>query len=155
MAIRRIFNLTQDEETLRKKSRAVEVFDNRLAELLDDLTDTMREAGGVGLAAPQVGILKRVVVIEVEDKLYELVNPEIIKTSGSLEMDEGCLSIPGVSGKVQRFSKVTVKAQDRNGKYIKVTGTDLLARALCHETDHLDGRLFIDIAESISSAIDN
>lgn len=141
MAIRKI--LTFGDELLTKKCRKVEKIDSRILTLLDDMAETLKESGGVGLAAPQVGILKRICVIDVGEGLIELINPEITKTSGSVEDVEGCLSIPGKWGYVARPEKVTVKALNREGKEIKVTGEGLLARALCHETEHLDGILFI------------
>lgn len=142
MAIREV--RTKDDEILTKVCKQVKVFDNRLWILLDDMYDTMMEHDGVGLAAPQVGILKRAVVIDVGDGEIELINPEIISTSGSKIDTEGCLSVPGVYGKVERPTEVTVKAQDRNGEYFEISGTDLLARAMCHEVEHLDGKLFLD-----------
>lgn len=142
MAIRQIRK--KDDEILYKKCKMVEKFDNKLAILLDDMYDTMRERDGVGLAAPQVGILKRVVVIDIGEGKIELVNPTIIKEEGLQSGNEGCLSVPGVFGIVERPNKVTVKAQDRNGNEITVTGEELLARALCHECEHLEGKLFLD-----------
>jgi peptide deformylase len=116
--------------------------------LLDDMAETMRAADGVGLAAPQVGILRRIAVIETEPgQLIELINPKIIAMAGEQEGSEGCLSLPGQFGVVKRPKYVTVKATDRFGKEFEVTGTDLLARAFCHEIEHLDGKLFIDSAE--------
>ena len=106
--------------------------------------DTMKKQEGAGLAAPQVGILKRAVVIDVGQGRIELINPEIIEESGEQTGSEGCLSVPGVWGEVTRPNVVTVKAQDRNGKWFKMTGEGLLARAMCHETEHLDGKLFLD-----------
>ena len=146
MAIRKIVEMGKDE-ILRKHSRKVTKFDHRLGVLLDDMADTMYEADGVGLAAPQVGILRRVVVIDVGDGLVELVNPEIISAEGEQAGSEGCLSVPGKRGYVVRPQKVTVKAQDRKGKPFEVTGEGLFARALCHEIDHLDGKLYIDIMD--------
>ena len=142
MAIRKI--LVEGEETLRKHARKVEKFDQRLWTLLDDMADTMYDADGAGLAAPQVGILKRVVVIDVGEGLIELVNPEIIHTEGSQINPEGCLSIPGRHCTVDRPEMVVVRAQNRNGEAIEITGTEFLAMALCHEIDHLDGILYID-----------
>ena len=142
MAIRAIREY--GDEVLRKKSREVTEFDERLHTLLDDMEDTMREAEGVGLAAPQVGILRRAVVIDVGEGLIELINPEIIHEEGSVVDLEACLSVPGVMGEVSRPQKVKVKAQDRWGKPFEIVGEDLLARALCHERDHLDGTIFID-----------
>jgi peptide deformylase len=111
------------------------------------MKETMNKADGVGLAAPQVGILRRVVVIDVGEGLIELVNPEIIETSGEQAGAEGCLSIPGRRGFVVRPAKVKVRAQDRNGKHFEIEGEGLLARALCHEIDHLDGKLYIDVMD--------
>ena len=142
MAIRKI--LLEGEETLRKHARKVEKFDKRLWTLLDDMAETMYDADGAGLAAPQVGILKRVVVIDVGEGLIELINPEIIHAEGSQIRPEGCLSIPGRRCTVDRPARVTVRAQDREGKDIEITGEEFLAMALCHELDHLDGILYID-----------
>ena len=140
MAIRQI--LKEGDETLNKVSRKVEKIDERIIELLDDMKETMYKADGVGLAAPQVGILKRVVVIDIGDGVLELINPEIICSTGEQNEVEGCLSLPGVSGVTQRPMNVQVVALDREGYQVEVTGTGLLARALCHEIDHLDGILF-------------
>ncbi len=147
MAIRNI--VTKEDEILKKKCRPVEKFDERLWELLDDMAETMYQNDGVGLAAPQVGILRRVVVIDAGDGLIELVNPAIVSSSGHQEEYEGCLSCPGEYGLTKRPKKVTVKAQDRHGKTFTREGEDLLARAFCHELDHLEGILFLDIAEKI------
>lgn len=144
MALRNI--VTEKEARLRKVSRPVEKFDERLGELLDDMAETMYEANGVGLAAPQVGILRRVVVIDVGDGIIELVNPRILRTAGSETTSEGCLSFPGEYGLVERPTEVEIEAQDRYGKTFRMTGHDLLARAFCHETDHLDGKVFKSIA---------
>ena len=137
------------DETLRKPCKPMQKFDLRLWLLLRDMADTMRKAEGVGLAAPQVGILRRVVVIDVGDEngLIELVNPEIIAQEGEQEGSEGCLSAPGRRGYVKRPNKVTVRAQDRKGKFFEITGEGLLARAFCHELDHLDGILYSDKEE--------
>lgn len=145
MAIRRIVYI--EDELLRKKSRKVEAFDHKLHTLLDDMAQTMRDANGVGLAAPQVAVLKRAVVIDVGDEhgLIELVNPEIIAREGEQDGTEGCLSVPGRQGRVIRPQKVTVRAQDRNGEWFELTGENLLARCICHEIDHLDGRLYVDV----------
>ena len=134
------------DETLRKISKPMQKFDLRLWLLLRDMADTMYKADGVGLAAPQIGILRRVVVIDVQDEhgLIELVNPEIIAMEGEQAGSEGCLSVPGRRGYVVRPNKVTVRAQDRNGKFFEITGEELLARALCHEIDHLDGIMYVD-----------
>ena len=148
MALRNI--VKEGDNTLRKKCRPVVKFDDRLAGILDDMKDTMYHANGVGLAAPQVGILRRAVVVDcTEDKTgyLELINPEIIAFDGEQEGVEGCLSVPGVMGVVKRPMTVTVRAQDRNGEFFEVTGEELLARAFCHELAHLDGELFIDVME--------
>ncbi|MBR5231133.1 MAG: peptide deformylase [Clostridia bacterium] len=138
-----------ENETLRKVSHKVEKFNLRLWLLLRDMADTMYEAEGVGLAAPQIGILRRVVVIDVDDEngLIELINPEIIHVEGEQAGPEGCLSKPGRQGFVRRPNKVTVRAQDRHGKWFELTGEGLLARAFCHEIDHLDGKLYIDVED--------
>jgi len=143
MAIRKIIELGQDD-ILRKHCRKVERFDERLAALLDDMAETMYAAEGAGLAAPQVGLLKRCVVIDVGEGLIELVNPEIISTEGEMTVIEGCLSVPGRSGRTVRPEKVTLRAQDRNGNPIEMTGEGFLAMAMCHELDHLDGILYVD-----------
>ncbi len=144
MALRKIRKY--GDEVLRKKSKKVDVFDERLHTLIEDMLETMREAEGVGLAAPQIGILKRVVVIDVGEGPIVLVNPEIIESEGEITQPEGCLSIPGVVGEVPRPTRVKVRAQDKWGKPYEIEGEDLLARAFCHEIDHLDGILFIDKA---------
>ena len=142
MAIREIRE--KGDEILYKKCKAVVKFDEKLHILLDDMYETMQSRDGVGLAAPQVGILKRAVVIDVGDGKIELINPEIVEESGEQTGSEGCLSVPGVFGEVTRPNVVTVKAQDRDGKWFKITGKELLARAFCHEIEHLDGKLFLD-----------
>lgn len=154
MAIREI--RLRDDEILRKTSKTVKNFDDKLHILLDDMYETMKSKDGVGLAAPQVGILKRAVVIDISDAnkkkkknipdvgKIELINPEITEESGEQTDDEGCLSFPDLFGKVTRPYKVTVKAQDRDGKWFKLTGEGLLARAICHEVDHLDGHVFTE-----------
>ena len=128
-----------------KKSRTVDVIDQRILTLLDDMADTLYESGGLGLAAPQVGVLRRVVVIDTGDGLIELINPEIIYTEGEQSDTEGCLSYPGKFGYVTRPNIVTVRAMDRNGEIKEYTGEGLLARAFCHETDHLNGKLFMEL----------
>lgn len=143
MAIRKIVKLGEDD-VLRKHARKVDKFDKRLHILLDDMADTMYEADGAGLAAPQVGILKRAVVIDVGEGLIELVNPEIIAAEGSQMCVEGCLSVPGKRGRVERPAIVRVHAQDRKGKHIELVGEGFLANALCHEIDHLDGVVYVD-----------
>jgi peptide deformylase len=132
------------DELLRKKSKKVEVINERILTLLKDMEETMYDEDGVGLAAPQVGILKRIVVIDVGEGILKLVNPEIIYTEGSFTDEEGCLSLPGEQGKVERPYKVKVKALNEKGEEIIIEGEELLARALCHEIDHLNGILFID-----------
>ncbi|MDK2809900.1 MAG: peptide deformylase [Petroclostridium sp.] len=132
------------DDVLRKVARPVDTINKSIITLLDDMAETMRSANGVGLAAPQVGILKRIVVIDVGSGLIELVNPEIIHAEGKQIEVEGCLSVPGKWGEVERPAKVVVKALNRNGEEIQIEGEGLLARALCHEIDHLDGELFID-----------
>ncbi len=135
------------DETLRKVCRPVDTVTPRIRTLLDDMVETMRAANGVGLAAPQVGVLRRIVVIETEeDGLIELINPKIIAFSGEQESEEGCLSVPGRWGITRRPMHVTVRAMDRNGKTFDITGSGLLAKAFCHEIDHLDGKLYIDCA---------
>ena len=145
MAIRNIVQL--GDEVLRKTAKAQQKYDLRLWLLLKDMADTMYKAEGVGLAAPQVGILRRVVVIDVGEGLVELINPEIVAIEGEQEGEEGCLSLLGRRAIVIRPEKVTVKAKDRHGKSFELTGEGFMARALCHEIDHLDGKLYIDIME--------
>ena len=140
MALRNIVKL--GEPILNKTSRKIEKFDDRLAILIDDMFETMYQANGVGLAAVQVGMLKRVVVIDIGDGPMELVNPEITMREGEQRESEGCLSLPGKYGVTVRPMKVQVKAQDRNGKWQVFNGEGLKARAFCHEIDHLDGILF-------------
>jgi peptide deformylase len=155
MALRNI--LKDGDPTLNKKSRAVTDFNPRLHELLDDMRETLLNAEGVGLAAPQVGVLRRVVLVldtekedaTEEEQLIELINPEIVAESGEQIGPEGCLSIPGVYGIVQRPDLVKVRAQDRNGDWFEVWGTALTARAFCHEIDHLNGVLFTSLASEI------
>lgn len=143
MAIRKIVEMGKDD-ILRKHSRPVVKFDRRLGVLLDDMAETMYQADGVGLAAPQVAVLKRAVVIDVGDGLIELVNPQIVQSEGEVVSTEGCLSVPGRRGTVARPEKVRVRAQDRKGNPIEVEGEGLLAVCLCHELDHLDGVLYVD-----------
>lgn len=144
MAIREI-RLSGDE-ILRKTSREVEEVTDKIRELLDDMVETMHKYNGVGLAAPQVGILKRVIVIDLydEEEPLQLVNPKIIKAKGKQEVEEGCLSFPNEYAKMVRPKEVTVEALDRDGKKVIITGKDLLAQALAHEIDHLNGILFVD-----------
>lgn len=145
MALRQIVQV--GDPVLRKKSKIVEKIDERIIQLLEDMVETMYEADGVGLAAPQVGILKRVVVIDIGEGVIELINPEIIEARGEQLDEEGCLSVIGESGLVRRPNYVKVKALNRYGKEIILEGTELLARALCHEIDHLEGVLFTDKIE--------
>ncbi len=140
MALRNIVKL--GDPILNKKSRVVEKFDDKLATLIDDMKETMYNGNGVGLAAVQVGILKRVVVIDIGEGPIELVNPEITMAEGEQISQEGCLSLPGKWANTKRPQRVQVKAQDRNGKWQVFTGEDLKAKAFCHEIDHLDGILF-------------
>ena len=145
MALRNI--VKKGDECLNKKCRDVTEFNGRLHKLLDDMRDTLIDSNGVGLAAPQVGILRRVVLVmdtNNDDEIIELINPEIIDTDGEQEGPEGCLSVPGVWGIVKRPWWVKVKAQDRNGEWFEVEGEELAARAFCHEIDHLNGTLFTD-----------
>lgn len=136
------------DEVLRKTCRPVDEITPRILTLLDDMVETMRAADGCGLAAPQVGILRRIVVVEVEPGVvYELINPKIIAYSGEQTGEEGCLSVPGQYGVVTRPLHVTVEATNRHGEVFQVTGHELLARAFCHELDHLDGKLYIDFVE--------
>lgn len=144
MAIRQI--RMSDDEILRKQSRVVEVVDEKIKELLDDMVETMHKYNGVGIAGPQVGILKRVIVIDLYDgsEPLKLVNPEIIKAKGEQEVEEGCLSFPNEYAKIIRPKEVTVTALNEEGKKVKIVGKDLLAQALAHEIDHLNGILFVD-----------
>ncbi len=145
MAIRNI--VKYGDEVLEKKCRKIEKFDERLAMLADDMFDTLYESGGVGLAAPQVGVLRRIAVIDTGDEKdggpFELINPEIISEEGEQTGAEGCLSYPGKFGTVTRPNKVRVRAQDRNGEWHEYSGEGLLARAFCHEIEHLDGKMFM------------
>jgi peptide deformylase len=146
MALRELRKL--GDEILRKKSRKIECVDGKIKILLEDMVETMHHEDGVGLAAPQVGVLKRAVVIDGgEGEIIKLINPVITAVEGKQSDEEGCLSLPGRSGIVERPQKVTVKALNENGEEIIITGEDLIARAFCHEIDHLDGILFIDKVE--------
>ncbi|OEH85751.1 peptide deformylase [Desulfuribacillus stibiiarsenatis] len=147
MAIRIIRK--NEDPVLREVSIPVQNINKNVHKLLDDMADTMYDADGVGLAAPQIGILKRVVIIDIGDGIIELINPEVIDASGEMPGPEGCLSFPGLTGEVCRSEFVKVKALDRNGEEFTVEGTGLLARALQHEIDHLNGVVFLDIAENI------
>ena len=148
MAIR---NIRQEgDEILKKKSRPVESIDDKTRELIEDMVETMHKYDGVGLAAVQVGILKQIIVIDIYDEntpVIKLVNPKIIKQKGEREIEEGCLSFPNKFAKVKRPVEVVAEGYDENGKYIKIEATELLAQALCHEIDHLNGITFVDIME--------
>ncbi len=149
MALR---NIVKDgDPILRKVCRPVEKFDMRLWDLLDDMTQTMYEANGVGLAGPQVGMMRRICVVDCYDGegVIELINPEIIERDGEQTGTEGCLSFPGLWGTVTRPNKVTVRAQNRYGEFFEVTGEELKARAFCHEIDHLNGVCFVDLASEL------
>ena len=138
----------QGDPTLRKNCRVVTEITPRILNLLDDMVETMRDANGVGLAAPQVGILRRIVVVEcTPGEVYEMINPTIVEMDGSQVGTEGCLSLPGKVGIVERPERVTVEATDRHGNRYSVTGEGLLARCFCHELDHLDGVLYCDVAD--------
>ncbi len=145
MAIRNIMNYQKDD-ILRKKSKTVEKIDGRILSILDDMAETMYQADGAGLAAVQIGILKRLVVIDAGEGLIKLINPEIVSSYGEQQETEGCLSIPGIYGTVKRPEQVEVSTLNENGDSVILKGTGLLARAFCHEIDHLDGILFIDKA---------
>ncbi len=144
MAYRNIRNNKENNTILRKQAKKVENIDNKVLTLLEDMADTMYQEDGVGLAAPQVGVLKRLVVIDIGEGLIKLINPELMEQSGQQQGMEGCLSLPGISGEVVRPQKVRIKAQNETGAYFELEGNDLLARAICHEIDHLNGVLFID-----------
>ncbi|MCI7472578.1 MAG: peptide deformylase [Clostridiales bacterium] len=145
MALRTI--LTDGDPALHKACRPVTQFDEKLHDLLDDMKETLAQANGAGLAAPQVGILRRaVIVVDANDQMLELVNPEIIAREGEQEGFEGCLSVPGRWGVVKRPMKAKVRAQDRNGNFFEVEGEEIVARCFCHELDHLDGHLFTELA---------
>ena len=142
MAIREI--LTEENPTLKKTSRPVTSFDERLGILIDDMKETMVQANGVGLAAPQVGILRRVVVVDTGEEILELVNPRILEQSGEQDGLEGCLSVPGRYGMVKRPAFVRIEAQDRHGEWYEYEGEELIARCFCHELEHLDGHLYTE-----------
>ena len=145
MGLRKI--LTVQEPCLHKVCRPVEKFDGKLWKLLDDKKETLLDANGVGLAAPQVGILRRVVVIDIGDEILEMVNPELLETSGEQEGAEGCLSVPGKYGLVKRPNFAKVRAQDRDGNWFEAEGEELIARCFCHELDHLDGIVYTEVME--------
>ena len=145
MAIRNVRKI--GDEILRKKSRPVEEIDNKIITLLDDMADTMYEANGVGLAAPQIGQLKRIFVIDIGEGLIEFINPVVIATEGEQFGEEGCLSVPNKYGNVRRPNYAKLRAQDRHGNFFEIEGTELMARAMLHEFDHLEGRLYVDLVE--------
>ena len=148
MALRKI--LTQGDPTLNKKSRPVERFDERLHILLDDMKETLAAANGAGLAAPQVGILRRVVVVvDADDHMVELVNPELVYTEGEQTGLEGCLSVPGKYGLVTRSYKARIRSQDRNGQSLELDGEEIVARCFCHELEHLEGHLFTERSDKL------
>ena len=145
MGLRKI--LTDKEPSLHKVCRPVENFDRRLHKLLDDMVETMQDANGVGLAAPQIGILRRVVVVDTGEGILELVNPTILETDGEQVGPEGCLSVPGRYGLVKRPYYAKVRAQDRNGNWYEAEGEEIIARCFCHELDHLDGIVYTEVME--------
>lgn len=145
MGLRKI--LTDKEPSLHKVCRPVEKFDGKLHKLLDDMVETMLDANGVGLAAPQVGILRRIVVVNTGEEILELVNPTLLETDGEQMGAEGCLSVPGKYGLVNRPYYAKVRAQDRNGSWFEVEGEELIARCFCHELDHLDGIVYTEVME--------
>ena len=150
MGLRKI--LTDKEPALHKVCKPVTDFDKKLHKLLDDMTDTLIDSGGVGLAAPQVGILRRIFLVDVgveDNEIVEFINPEILETSGEQEGFEGCLSIPGMVGIVNRPEYVKIKAQDRNGNWYEADGTGLTARCFCHELAHLDGHLYSELCDRL------
>jgi len=151
MAIRKIIQLGDD--TLRKRSFEVAEINAKVIQLLDDMRDTLNKAQGAGLAAVQVGVLKRIFVVDVEEGYFEFINPEIISTKGEQYNVEGCLSVPGKWGEVKRPYEVTVKALDRNGKSFTIKAKDFFAKAICHEYDHLDGIVYVDKADNLRSEV--
>lgn len=144
MALRKI--LTFEDSALHKVCRPVTKFDEKLHTLLDDMAETLIDANGAGLAAPQVGILRRVFIMDTGDSIVELINPEILETKGEQDGMEGCLSLPGDYWMVKRPNWVKAKAQDRNGNWFEIEGEELMARCLCHETDHLNGHVYTEVA---------
>ena len=145
MGLRKI--LTVDEPALHKTCRPVEKFDKKLHDLLKDMTETLVDSGGVGLAAPQVGILRRVVLVDTGDGILELINPTLVETDGEQVGPEGCLSVPGKYGLVKRPNYAKVRAQDRDGNWYEAEGEELIARCFCHELDHLDGIIYTEVME--------
>lgn len=150
MALRNI--VTVGDSVLNKVCRPVTKFDRRLHLLLDDMAETLLDANGVGLAAPQVGVLRRVVLVDTGEEILELINPEIIRSSGEQTGVEGCLSVPGKYGIVTRPNVVAVRAQDRFGEWFEAEGEELIARCFCHELAHLDGQLYTEVAERMLTA---
>jgi peptide deformylase len=153
MAIRNI--VCEGDDILKKRAKEVTEINEKIIMLLDDMAETMKSKDGVGLAANQVGMLKRIFIADVGDGVIELINPEILEIKGSQFEEEGCLSVPGLIGKVQRPEYVKITGLNRKGKQITLEGTELLARVFCHETDHLNGELFIDKAKDIREAEEN
>ena len=147
MGLRKI--LTDKEPALHKVCKPVEAFDSKLHKLLDDMADTLEKANGVGLAAPQVGILRRVVIVDTGEGILELINPTMLETSGEQVGAEGCLSVPGKYGLVKRPYIAKVRAQDRDGEWYEVEGEELIARCFCHELDHLDGIVYTEVMERL------
>ena len=147
MGLRKI--LTDKDPALHKVCKPVEKFDARLYKLLDDMNETLVDSGGVGLAAPQVGILRRVVLVDTGEEILELINPELVETDGEQEGPEGCLSVPGQYGLVKRPYYAKVRAQDREGNWFEAEGEELIARCFCHELDHLDGILYTQLMERL------
>lgn len=145
MGLRKI--LTDAEPALHKVCKPVDTFDGRLYKLLDDMRETLLDSGGVGLAAPQVGILRRVVLVDTGDEILELINPSLLETDGEQTGPEGCLSVPGKYGLVKRPYYAKVRAQDRNGHWYEAEGEELIARCFCHELDHLDGIIYTEVME--------
>ena len=145
MGLRKI--LTDKDPALHKVCRPVVDFDNRLHKLLDDMRETLIDSNGVGLAAPQVGILRRVVLVDTGEEILELINPTLVETSGEQVGPEGCLSVPGKYGIVKRPNYAKVRAQDRNGEWFEAEGEELIARCFCHELDHLDGIIYTEVME--------
>ena len=145
MGLRKI--LTDKDPALHKVCRPVEKFDGRLHKLLDDMAETLEQANGVGLAAPQIGILRRVVLVDTGEEVLELINPTLLETSGEQVGAEGCLSVPGKYGLVKRPNYAKVRAQDRNGNWFEAEGEELIARCFCHELDHLDGIVYTEVME--------
>ena len=145
MGLRKI--LTDADPALHKVCKSVDNFNDRLFRLLDDMRDTLIDSGGVGLAAPQVGILRRVVLVDVGEEIIELINPTLVETDGEQEGAEGCLSVPGKYGLVKRPYYAKVRAQNRDGEWFEAEGEELIARCFCHELDHLDGIIYTEVME--------